>query len=291
MIERMLSRSPIAGISGKDARITIANHDSQTYGSDTNWQALLRNTQASGGFFLQHAFKKSLFSHYQQAANRYPVFVVVSDHFDNAIFTTGMRDFEITMPEGNRFFVVNGKQHLSTRRFSSPFEEPSGERALSLVRQEVLLWPDAQQPLAYLPDNGRASLVIRNPDPDISSLVIEGSKWEKGVSLYGMWMSSVLNPTQSGSKQKFVIQNSFQTHLLTPLTAFLSPENDAQRQMLLKKQQGMLASMRHLDIGEEHQMDEPPLWVLIGFLVLFLLLGKRRRLAMGCLKRYREHIQ
>ena len=273
-IDKFVTGSPMDGIDREGARITVAHYDSRTYDIDPNWKAKLRDSETGGGFFLQRAFKKALYRHYKQHSNRYPVFIVVSDHIDDAIFTKGMSDFEITMPEDNNFYVLDKELHLSARRFQAPSEEVAVVDALSVQPKPVLVWPNAQQPNAYVPDDGQVSLIIKDTDMDFRSVSLKDGSWDNGVDLYGMWMSSRLNPAHAGSKQYSIILNSFKTHLLTPLTAFLSPENEAQRQMLLKKQQRMLSSMRPLDIGEENQMDEPPLW-LLG-LILVILFGFKK---------------
>jgi hypothetical protein len=68
-----------------------------------------------------------------------------------------------------------------------------------------------------------------------------------------------------------LVQKSFQTRLLTPVTAYLVLENDAQRRLLEVKQRQVLQGNKALDVGEDPvQMSEPGFWVLLGLLLLLL---------------------
>lgn len=278
-IDKIVAGRQLRGVDMAGAMITVANYADLTFPYDKDWPAKAQRFEPAGGFFLEHAVKRALYANYRQQADSYPVFVVVSDQIAEAVSAEGMRDFEITMPEGDLFLLLEGEQGIKARRFSSPMK-PVKLTAFLPASRHTLAWPDDAKPAAFLPDDGRASLVIKDIDGDFAGLRLEGSSWQNGVQLYGMWMSARLNPRDADRKNHTVITNSFATHLLTPLTAFLSPENDAQRQTLLRKQEQMLSSMRPLDVGEEHEMDEPPLWVLTLFLAA-LLLTRRRKINRG----------
>lgn len=286
-INQLVAERRVYGVDVKGAMVTVANYAERTFPLDQDWQTKARDFESGGGFFLERAVKRALYRNYRQQADSYPIFVVVTDHMENAVFTEGMQDFGITMPEGDLFLVLDKEHGITPRRFSSPMKEIAKLKTFSPASRHVLAWPDDSRPVAFLPDDGRASLVIKNADMDMSGLKSEAGSWENGVKLYGLWLSSKLNPRNAGRKHYSVISNSFRTHLLMPLTAFLSPENDAQRQTLLRKQQQMLSSMRPLDIGEEHEMDEPPLWVLGLFLAIWFLLNKLRAVRPGVVAKYK----
>ena len=249
------------GVGLDGAMITLANYESQTFSMDAQWQERVQNLASQGGFFLERAVKQALAANYRQHANRYPLFVVVTDQIADAITPDGLADFAITMPEGDHFLLL-ANEGLSLRKFAAPAMEIDSQRDIPVTRP-VLAWPDEHQPRAYLPDDGRASVVITDLDAAMAMSEGEGNPWQNGLELYGMWLASRLHPHQANQKQRLLIAESFRTHLLSPMTAFLAPEDMAQQQMLLKKQEQMLASMRQLDIGEEHEMDEPPLWWLL----------------------------
>lgn len=279
LVNNLIAKGEVHGVDVEGARVTATGYAAKTFPLGQDWETKARRFEGEGGFFLERAVKKALYRHYRQQPDSYPVFVVVSDHIDEAVFTEGLQDFGMTMPEGDMFLVLDTKQGLRARRFATPMQDIAPSKAIAPGTRQVLAWPDDSRPVAYLPDDGRASLVTRDPEQDGFDLTLEEGSWENGAKLYGLWLSSRLNPREAGQKHYSVITNSFRTHLLTPLTAFVSPENDAQRQTLRKKQQQMLSSRRPLDIGDENVMDEPPLWVLLLFLAILLLSGRHRAVA------------
>jgi hypothetical protein len=275
-IDSLVKNRPLNGMDMTGAKITVANYVDETFPLDNEWYAKARQLEAAGGFFLERTVKKALYANYREHATTYPIFIVVSDHIDDAIYTDGMQDFEMTMPEGDLFLVMDRGNGISAQSFITPVVETQLKELFSAPRH-VLAWPDATNPVAFLRDDNQPGLVIKNIDKDVIGQIGEDNAWNHGLNLYGMWMTSRLNPRDAELKQYSIISNSFETHLMTPLTAFISLENDAQRQALLKKQQQMLASLRPLDVGEEHQMDEPPLWLLMLILIAMTLLMKRRK--------------
>lgn len=260
-IKQQYEADQFNGVGLDGAMITLANYESQTFPMDAQWQNRVQGLASQGGFFLERAVKQALVAHYRQHTNRYPLFVVVTDQIADAIIPDGLADFAITMPGGDHFLLL-ANEGLSMRKFAAPAME-TGLHAFMPSTRPVLAWPDEHLPRAYLPDDGRASVVINDLDAVMAISEGEGNPWQNGLELYGMWLASRLHPHQANQKQRLLIAESFRTHLLSPVTAFLAPEDAAQQQMLLKKQEQMLSSMRQLDVGEEHEMDEPPLWWLL----------------------------
>lgn len=158
--------------------------------------------------------------------------------------------------------LLSERGEVSLRRFSSPGEEVIASGTFSPASRHVLVWPSRTSPVAYLPDNGDATLLLKQKHIDYAKLKLEEKNWENGMKLSVMWQHSKLDPRDSAEKHYTLIANSFRTGLLTPLTAFLSPESELQRKLLLRKQSQVRASMRPLNVGEEYEMNEPPLWVM-----------------------------
>jgi hypothetical protein len=63
---------------------------------------------------------------------------------------------------------------------------------------------------------------------------------------------------------------------MTPVTSFISLENDAQRKALLKKQDDVLNGNASLDAGEETRMSEPGMMVLVIATGLYGLYRRRK---------------
>jgi hypothetical protein len=60
-----------------------------------------------------------------------------------------------------------------------------------------------------------------------------------------------------------IIENSFKTKIMTPLTSYIVVENEAQEKVLLEKQKQILSTKKQLDLGGATQMSEPSLWMLL----------------------------
>jgi len=274
-IEQYLANAG-AKIDRAGAKISIVGSDSETFDLKDGWQDKIRKSHANGGFFLQRAIKKTLYQQYIRPSDKYPLFIAVTDDMQTAIFTDGLADFSITLPDTKHFYALDENARLQPRLLEKPSETLAQASANIADPMTVLSWPVGNASVAYLPDDGAASLVIKNPAQSFSDYALSDNRWNAGLTLYGMWLSSKLDPGNAGAKQRYIVLNSFKSHVLTPLTAFLSPENDAQKQLLLKKQQQVLSSSRPLDIEEEFHMDEPPLWLLVLCLFVIIAYGKQK---------------
>lgn len=277
-IRKLLDRKPADGFA---ARITLTNYQTSTFDLKDGWEHTVRQFPSEGGFYLERAMKNILVRNYQERAHNYPVFVVVSDNPANAIFVEGMGGFLSLLPENNSYYEFDVNGGLNSRSLSGP-QGVRNARHRDRTVHHVLAWPDEKNPLAFLPDDNQASIVLL-PDPDISPVDLNGTSWENGLALEGMWMYLRRYPSKSGSMRLPFINNSFRTSILTPLTSFIALENEAQRQALLRKQERVLSANKSLDIGEEREMSEPPLYILLLLMLLVMAfkVGIFRRKAGG----------
>lgn len=271
----------------ENAKLTWVNYSVETIELKRDWKQTLSGYQATGGFFLERALKRTLAKNLTDHSKQYPIFIVLSDHLENAVFTDGMSGFSVAMPELQTLFVLDKHHKLSPHSVSNIYANSDSNFNLDnlMTDRPVLAWPDANHPVSYLADNGRASLIIRDPTVEIDRLSLNQSTWDNAVQLYARWLTSKLNPRQAGKKHFSIIQDSFKAHVMSPLTSFLSPENLAQEKMMLKKQKQVLASMRSLDAGEDLVMDEPPLWLLAICLLCLMVYTHRSHILPWCLAR------
>lgn len=262
-IEHYLAQHLPEGVNAQGARITLANYDGLTLPYTDGWYPQAETVVAGGGFFLERALKHALSRNYRHPEWRYPLFVVVTDGMANALFTDGMDDFALTLPEGDRFILLDDEKGGTVRRLAAPRTPLEAPHDFYPVSQQVRAWPDATAPRAFLRDDNRASLVITEGVYANQEWQGQGDAWRDGLQLYGQWLGDRLNPAAGLNKNHAMVANSFRAQLLSPLTAYLSPESELQRRVLLQKQQQVLASRGGLDLGEEQQMDEPPLWLMV----------------------------
>jgi hypothetical protein len=251
-------------------RFTLASHMTRQHDVESGWEERVREFRAVGGFNLDRALKQAMMRNHLSKEKRQPVFAVVSDALDKAVFPSAMNGFETVYPEGGPYFAVNLEGGLE----AGLLERVPARTKLPYTAPGVLAWPEAENPRAYLPDNGMASVVLLGGPDELSEA---GDAWQRGLALHGGWLDTKLRPKELGKKRHDIVKGSLKAHIMTPYTSFISLENEAQRRALLRKQQEILSSDNVRDLGEEQEMSEPPLWLLLLIMTLILALFMRRR--------------
>lgn len=102
--------------------------------------------------------------------------------------------------------------------------------------------------------------------------------WLAGLSLRGKWIAHHFYPQYTSEDRLAIVKGSFATQVLTPMTAFLALENEAQKTALRKKQEDVLKAKHALDIGEETRMSEPGFLIMLAMVFMLAALRNRTRL-------------
>ena len=138
-------------------------------------------------------------------------------------------------------------------------------------QKQVIAWPDSTHPIFYLRNDQNAEIVVKSPVFTIKLIPNHEKKWESGLLMQGLWQSQIFYPKKSKNAWLNLVQNSFASKIMTPLTSYIVVENEAQKAMLRKKQAQVLAGNKSLDLGEETlRMSEPGLWWILGILLLLI---------------------
>lgn len=254
------------------AKISFTNTYVNTIDIQDNWEEQLRQQKFEGGFFLEMALKKNFYKAFQEAPKYYPNFVVISDQYLPNIIKKDFEDFAIAFPEAPFIQQLNLSGQTKTYSLKDHFH--SIDTVESYFNQTVVVWPNAEQPLLYLPDNNQASTIfLSSKEAEDSSKL---NKWEKGLHMQGQWQAQTFFPKRGNQQWLQLVKSSFTTGIMNPTTAYIALENEAQKAMLQKKQQQVLQANKFIDIGEETRSMSEPEWYLI--LVLFcLFMGWQRR--------------
>src|SRR5690606_29781754 len=130
---------------------------------------------------------------------------------------------------------------------------------------EVLAWPDASAPKAYLPNMVGGSISMHGADPQKDLAPMSLRNWADALALEGAWRWHQLHPEGGTPAWRALVRGSFEAQVLTPVTAWMCLENDAQRNALLKKQEEVLKGEAALDAGNDDlmRMSEPPFWWML----------------------------
>lgn len=253
----------------ENAKISFVNSYVNTITLDNDWEEQFNNQTFEGGFYLDRAISTTLINAYQDKSKTYPLIVVVTDTIQNAVLDKDFADFKFTFPESDLFFNLdkngNLKEHSLTQ---NPMNElPDIERECMFC-ETVLEYRLSDNSTAYLPDNNEPSILLKKHIFEVSETEIKEKNWLSALTMQGQWTSQILHPEISDKEWLNMVKYSFISKVMTPVTSYLVVENEAQKAMLIKKQEQVLSGNKSLDLGEDTQrMSEPSL------LLLTILLG------------------
>ena len=263
------SNSPLS----ENAKISFVNTYVRSDAFKNDWKDKIRSQTFEGGFYLDRAIRKTLVDAYIKTT--YPVIVVVTDSIQNAVLDKDFADLKFTFPENDLFFDIDEdgklKPHSLIDKPSMPID------SIEYSFDQVVFPYKSGQTIAYLPNDNKPSIILKNEIFELSDSSIKEKNWTSALEMQGKWMSQVLHPETSDDSWLDMVKFSFMSKVMTPVTSYLVVENEAQKAMLRKKQQQALAGNRSLDLDEDAQrMSEPGLLVLAFALGLALWIRERR---------------
>ena len=272
-VEKLLSKKFIDNTEGK---ISLVNYREETMSLNENWKEKLISFPAEGGFFAELAMQKSLAENYKKQEDIYPVFIVVSDNPEKAIFTGALEDFRFTFPESDNFYILNpdGKLFMcSIANDTINYNQPINQ----LPKYQVIEYK-SNNIKAYLPIDGNGSFVLSNSDK-MQAPKQTGNQWDDAMYLQALTKHCALHPEQAEDKWLDIVKGSFKTRVMLPSTSYIVVEDEAQEQALLEKQKQILSSKKTLDTSEDiHVMSEPPIWMILLIVSIVILLKRRKRI-------------
>lgn len=260
--------------SAAPARFTLVNTYATPVPAGADWQQQFDAFTNVGGCFLTRAVQRTLADAQLHPTASYPVLVVVTDSLAGTVLAPDFADLAPAYPESDAFLVLGpgGQAAVHSLRTAS------GEVKQQAVNQEeaqpaVRAWPTAAQPRAYLPNDGHPSVVLSQPAAALAVPTEAASRWQTGLLLRGYAQWQALHPAAADAQHLAFIEASFRSRLLTPLTAFLALENQAQKQALYRKQAQTLAANASLDAQETESPTAATAVPLDDYAPWLLLLG------------------
>ena len=232
-----------------------------------------------GGFYLDRAIRQVLVRAVEEPQPRYPIIVVVSADFDRAVLPVDFADLRHAYPESDLFYELTDDGRLLPHSMLANTAARQAALRQPVAPRPVVAWPTARQPAAYLPATTGPDLVLTTPRFQVPETALRRHEWRSGLLLQALWRTQLHHPETTDLAGRQLVRYSFRTGILTPLTAFLALENEAQKAALRRKQAQLLAGHAALDAGEtEQRMSEPgELGLLLGLAALGLWQWCRRR--------------
>lgn len=248
-VQRLLREQPLAG----PARFSLVNTYSAPVPAGADWQRALTDFPNAGGCYLTGAVRRVLTAAQLQPRPTYPRLVVVTDSLGQAVLPADFADLQAAYPESDQFYVLLPSGQLephSLRQASAQALPAAAPATLAAVRA----WPTATAAQAYLADTETAAIVLPHPAAALAVPAGAPTRWLTGLLLHGFDQWRGLHPEAAERGHVPFIQASFRAGILTPLTAYLALENEAQKAALRRKQAEVLAANANLDAQEA----EPP---------------------------------
>jgi len=263
----------------ENAKISFVNSYVTTNTLDNDWKGEYTSQTFEGGFYLDRAIRTTLINAYQDKSKTYPVIVVVTDSIQNAVLDKDFADFKFAFPESNLFFNLdrNGilKEHSLTE---NPIKELPEILRECMFCETVLEYKLSDNSIAYLPNNNELNIILKKDFLDVTEKEIKEKNWQSALIMQGQWTSQILHPETSDKEWLNLVKYSFISKVMTPVTSYLVVENEAQKEMLKKKQEQALSGNKSLDLGEDTQrMSEPSLILLTILLGLILWFREKRK--------------
>lgn len=264
-------------ISAKDSKVSFTNAYTRTEQFDKKWPEILKKQKFIGGFYLERAIKEILFQSYLQKTMRYPVIVVVTDHMDTAIIEKDFSDFKMTFPESDLFYSINDNGKLVPHSLVRDPKKAVESYFIPKFDNEVLVWPSLSDPQAYLRKNLEPEVILNQATPKAVNPKHLSGDWNSAIQLHGGWLSYTLYPGKLTDNWKNLVKGSFASRIMTPVTAYMVVETEAQREMLKQRQKDVLATHQAFTPPDNRrQMSEPGLIILLILSASFLGVKKRK---------------
>lgn len=256
------------------AKISFVNSYVVTVPMNNDWAHCYRSQEFSGGFFLDRAIRKSLLGGYGK--DSYPILVAVSDSLDKSIVYNDFADLHFTFPESSLFYCLNSSMRLEPHSLTSKPLETLSDTTDNKFTHHVLLYQTAEGDTFYLPDNNEPSIILKNKVSTIEN--IDEKSWLSALTMQAQWRTQIIDPEMSEHNWQHLVKNSFKAKIMMPSTSYIVVENEAQKNMLAKKQQQALSGNKSLDLGEDiERMSEPGMITTIVLIMIYIVaIGTKR---------------
>lgn len=257
----------------ENAMVSFVGAYVQTYTFDEN---LFSKVKSSGGFYLEKAFKKILTDNFQKQHNKFPVFVVLTDDIQSAVFIKDLADYKVSFPESDYFFSLDSFGTFKKHSFvTNPLIAIADSADIEDILNPVLKRTDTSGRSTFLRDNGRPSIIPSFTDSPENRINKHLDPWQAALNAQGLWYKYKFGTKDPQKQWLRLVNESFMSQTMNPTTAFLALENESQKELLRRKQQQVLSGKQSLDLGEDvHQMSEPSLLILMLLLGAILLVKK-----------------
>ncbi|MEM6263976.1 MAG: MSEP-CTERM sorting domain-containing protein [Bacteroidota bacterium] len=255
------------------AKVSLTNSRVATLDMTGNWRAELEKFPRKGGFFAERALKMVLTEQVLNPTDQFPVFVLVTDNWEETLIGGSFADFAMAFPESAYFYHLNPKKEVYAHSLLAAPLDTLHQVTFATHWPAVRAYPSSKNPVAYLPDDSAASVIFSSVQTGTPKLSKPDGTWENAMEMQALWSNLQIRPHQNEEFWLSLVRASFENRIMMPVTSFIALENEAQKAALQRKQKQVLNSDPNFDLGDDNsrtRMSEPEIWwiiLLIGAVV------------------------
>lgn len=257
---------------GVEAQISWVNAYQKSTSTEHDWQAWLRQQTADGGFFLEQGLRSLFIKHYQTQNDRYPIPVVLSNAMDQAIFNQDLAELAFTFPETALFYHLDENAPLNQHSLlNKPWKAVQSVSQIN-TQYPVLQWKKSASKAFYIESGFNAGSIVVDQNVQQGAELLEDSNAKSltaAIAQTAHWRKLQIQPNVYEQEWMLQLKANFSSGLMSPLSAYIVVENEAQKAMLLQKQAQAMDGNARLDLEEDvNNMSEPGFFLLLGLLLI-----------------------
>ncbi len=245
-IHRIESKLKQQTVSMANAKVSFVNYGVYTYSINDGLKENYNQQQFDGGFYLDRALRTILSNELQQPTGQYPLIVVVSDKFEDAIIEKDFSDFKAAYPESDLYYRILNNGQLETHYLNYNPKEATGIIDIPTTTTPALAYPDTAKPIVYLPDNNLADIVIHGTPAEADVKKMNERNWANALEAYGDMRVQAMQPSIAEKRWHNSVAASFATRVMLPVTSYIVVENEMQKEALKRKQEQILNAKKAL---------------------------------------------
>jgi hypothetical protein len=261
----------------KRAKISLVNSAVYPLSAADEWRVALEEIPDQGGFFLDRAIRKTLIDAWKRQDETYPVIVVVSDSPDKGVVFDDFSDLRFTSPDNDLLYHLSLTGVLSSHLLWKNPHTIVYDTVGFATERPVLAWHDKKlNSICYVADDDAPSLVPTGkeiatgaPPGDDAPLLT------KALYQQAQWYALLLHPETTDEAWLPMVQQSFRSGIMSPFTAYIVVETEAQKTSLLQKQKAVLKGSPMKDLSEQTQSMSEPGWIMLLLLILLVWMKNR----------------
>lgn len=275
LAERILQFCEEQAIAPENASVMALNYRGAVWPMTGQWESPLSQFPAEGGFGLHYVIER-LYGEYTTESH-FPIIVVVSDRTGALLASDDAARFTGLCPEMDGFWQLTGDGLLL-----HPFDGGSPVAAKTDLGRHPVLVAEVDGAQVFLRNDGLPQVVASQPlltRSQLASAWPDHSTWATALRLEGEHNLLAASGQDTESARLALIQQSFRTGIMTPLTSYIVLETPEQEADLLAKQKQILEGMTAPASGEAVLMSEPPMLLCLALALAVLLWRRRARQA------------